>query len=111
MTEYNIASGTLATGTNESDPRLERLIFLIDNIYAIALTLLAFKLLNLPQEAEHLHREALLESLLGSWPRVLAFLTSFTAIAIFWQGDHQIFQHVTRFDGRSSLASPVNVAT
>jgi hypothetical protein len=31
---------------------------------------------------------------------VLGFLTSFTAIAIFWQGNHQIFQLITRFDGR-----------
>jgi uncharacterized membrane protein len=100
MTEYNIAGGTLATGTNERDPRLERLLSLTDGVYAIALTLLAFKLLNLPQGAEHLQGAALLEILLESWPRVFAFLTSFTAIAIFWQGDHQIFQHVTRFDGR-----------
>jgi uncharacterized membrane protein len=99
MTEYNIA-GTLAMRANERDPRLERLLSLTDGVYAIALTLLAFKLLNLPQGAEHLHREALLEILLESWPRVLAFLTSFTAIAIFWQGDHQIFQRITRFDGR-----------
>jgi len=59
------------------DSRLERLIFLSAGVYAIALTLLAVVLV-LPESAVDLHGDILLESLLESWPKVLAFLTSFT---------------------------------
>ena len=80
------------------DPRLERLIFLSDGVYAIALTLLAVELV-LPESAVDLQGPDLLESLLDSWPKVLAFLTSFTVIANFWVGHNVLFQHVRRFDG------------
>jgi uncharacterized membrane protein len=47
---------------------------LSDGVYAIALTL-------------------------DFWPKVLAFLTSFTVIANFWVGHNVLFQHIRRFDG------------
>jgi uncharacterized membrane protein len=78
--------------------RLERLIFLCDGVYAIALTLLAVELV-LPESAMDLHDGPLLESLLESWPKVLAFLTSFTIIANFWVGHNVFFQHLRRLDG------------
>jgi uncharacterized membrane protein len=77
---------------------LERLIFLSDGVYAIALTLLAVELV-LPESAADLHGRDLMESLLESWPKVLAFLISFTVIANFWVGHNVLFQHVRRFDG------------
>ena len=80
------------------DSRLERLIFLCDGVYAIALTLLAVELV-LPESAVDLHGDLLLKSLLESWPKVLAFLVSFTIIANFWVGHNALFQHVRRFDG------------
>jgi uncharacterized membrane protein len=80
------------------DSRLERLIFLSDGVYAIALTLLAVELV-LPESAADLHGPELMESLLESWPKVLAFLISFTVIANFWVGHNVLFQHVRRFDG------------
>ena len=54
------------------DPRLERLIFLVDGVYAIALTLLAIEL-ALPASAEGLHGNELLHSLLDTWPKFLSF--------------------------------------
>jgi uncharacterized membrane protein len=84
---------------SERDPRLDRLFAIIDGVYAIALTLLAVELV-LPQASEHLHGEALLRSILDSWPKMLGFLTSFTLIAIFWHGHHRAFHHLRRFDGR-----------
>jgi uncharacterized membrane protein len=80
------------------DPRLERLLFLSDGVYAIALTLLAVELV-LPETAADLDGKDLLGALLDSWPKVLAFLTSFTVIANFWVGHNVLFQHVRRFDG------------
>ena len=55
--------------------------------------------LVLPESAVDLHGGLLLESLLESWPRVLAFLTSFTIIANFWAGHNLLFQHLRRPDG------------
>ena len=83
---------------SEWDPRLDRLFALTDGVYAIALTLLAIELV-LPAGSEHLHGEELLGSILDSWPKVLAFLTSFTLIAIFWHGGHRAFHYLRRYDG------------
>jgi uncharacterized membrane protein len=60
----------------ELDLRLQRLLFLSDGVYAIAVTLLAVELV-LPRAAAGLHGQALLDSLVDAWPKVLAFLTSF----------------------------------
>lgn len=83
---------------SERGLRLERLIFLSDGVYAIALTLLAVELVLL-ESAVDLHGRDLLKSLLESWPKVLAFLTSFTIIANFWVGHNALFQHLRRLDG------------
>src|SRR5919199_3031073 len=83
---------------SERDPRLDRLFALTDGVYAIALTLLAIELV-LPAGSDHLHGEELLGSILDSWPKVLAFLTSFTLIAIFWHGGHRAFHYLRRYDG------------
>jgi uncharacterized membrane protein len=82
----------------ELDLRLQRLLFLSDGVYAIAVTLLAVELV-LPEAAANLHGNALLESLLEAWPRELAFLTSFVFIANFWVGHNMLFYQVKRFDG------------
>ena len=83
---------------SELDLRLQRLLFFSDGVYAIAVTLLAVELV-LPDAAADLHGRQLLHSLLESWPRVLAFLTSFLFIANFWVGHNIIFYRVRRFDG------------
>ncbi len=82
----------------ELDLRLQRLLFFSDGVYAIAVTLLAVELV-LPETAADLHGDALLRSLLRSWPRVLAFVTSFVLIANFWVGHNVLFYHLRRFDG------------
>jgi uncharacterized membrane protein len=80
------------------DLRLHRLLLFSDGVYAIAVTLLAVELV-LPDATADLHGRDLLDSLLESWPRVLAFLTSFLFIANFWAGHNIIFHQVRRFDG------------
>ncbi len=50
------------------DPRLDRLLFLSDGVYATALTLVAVKLV-LPESAADLHDGALLGSPLESCPK------------------------------------------
>jgi uncharacterized membrane protein len=81
------------------DPALERLLFLVDGVFAIALTLLAVEL-RLPEAAAHAEGRALLAALLGAWPRVLSFATSFTVIATYWAVHHRLFQFVRRVDAR-----------
>jgi uncharacterized membrane protein len=90
--------GELQMPEGELDLRLHRLLFFSDGVYAIAVTLLAVELV-LPETAAELHGRDLLRSLLESWPRVLAFLTSFLFIANFWAGHNILFHHVRRFDG------------
>jgi uncharacterized membrane protein len=97
MTEHR-GAGAAAPPMSERDPRLERVIFLSDGVYAIGLTLLAVELVLLEAAAD-LHDYALLDSLLDFWSKVLAFLTSFTVIANFWVGHNVFFQHIRRFDG------------
>lgn len=74
------------------DALLERLNFLADGIFAIALTLLALDL-RLPVDPAGLTERQLLSALLETWPRVLGYATSFLVLAIIWVGDH----HFTRF--------------
>jgi len=87
-----------STTSPERDPRLDRLFALTDGAYATALTLLAVDLVLLAS-SERLHGEALLRSTLGSWPKILGFLTSFTLIAVFWHGNHRALHYLRRFDG------------
>jgi uncharacterized membrane protein len=82
----------------ELDLRLHRLLFFSDGVYAIAVTLLAVELI-LPEATVDLHGRELLGSLLESWPRVFAFLTSFLFIANFWAAHNVLFHRVRRFDG------------
>jgi uncharacterized membrane protein len=97
MTEQNTI-GTGTTPSPERDSRLDRLLALADGVFAIALTLLAVEL-TLPEAAADLHGQALLTTLLGVWPKLLSYLTSFTMIAVFWQAHHRLFLQVRRFDG------------
>jgi uncharacterized membrane protein len=86
-------------GRPARDAALERLLLLVDGVFAIALTLLAVEL-RLPEAAGHAEGRALLEALLGAWPRVLGFATSFTLLAIYWAVHHRLFQFVRRLDAR-----------
>jgi len=90
--------GTVNTPFPERDSRLDRLLALADGVFAIALTLLAIEL-ALPEAAADLHGQALLSALLGVWPKLLSYVTSFTMIAVFWQAHHRLFLQVRRFDG------------
>ena len=92
------ARGTSATHPFETDPRLHRLLILSDGVFAIALTLLAVQL-ALPEATKDVRGAALLPALLGAWPKVLGYLTSFTVIAIFWQAHQRLFLQVRRYDG------------
>jgi uncharacterized membrane protein len=77
---------------------LDRLSVLADGVFAISLTLLALEL-ALPEAAANLDGQALLTTLVQTWPKLLSYLTSFTVIATFWQAHLRLFLQVRRFDG------------
>jgi uncharacterized membrane protein len=81
------------------DHAIERLEYLTDGVYAIALTLLALDL-RLPDAALHASGPELLASLVSTWPKVLSYVTSFTVVALFWSVNHRMFHYIVRFDGR-----------
>jgi uncharacterized membrane protein len=72
---------------------IERLIFLVDGIFAITLTLLVLDLR--PPEAE---ASKLAEGLLGMLPRLLVYLIAFYTIANHWTIHQRTFRHITDVD-------------
>ena len=95
----DVGEGTPAAPSRERDAGLERLTFLVDGVYAIALTLLAVEL-RLPEMAAHAEGRAVLDALLAAWPRVLGFANSFALIAIYWSAHVSTFHFVRRADSR-----------
>jgi uncharacterized membrane protein len=76
---------------------LERLIFFSDAVFAIAITLLALDI-RLPAGIGALSNAQLLDQLLGSWHKYLAFVISFLAIGTFWMAHHRKFRFIQRYD-------------
>jgi uncharacterized membrane protein len=72
---------------------LERLIFLVDGVFAITLTLLVLDLR--PPEAE---TSKLADGLLGMLPRLLVYLIAFYTIANHWIIHQRTFRHITDVD-------------
>jgi uncharacterized membrane protein len=66
-----------------------------DGVFAVAITLLVFKVPHLPGA---ISVPALGSALLAQWPSYLAFMTSFATIFIMWASHHSIFRLVYRAD-------------
>lgn len=86
-------------GVAGRDPRLERLLVLSDGVFAISLTLLAYQLVPPVGSGGATGSGSLLGALVGMWPDVLSYMTSFTMVAVLWQAHHRLFLEVQRFDG------------
>lgn len=72
---------------------LERLIFLVDGVFAITMTLLVLELR--PPEAG---TPDLGQSLLAMLPRLYIYLIAFYSIANHWVVHQRMFRHITRAD-------------
>ena len=77
---------------------LERLIFLSDGVFAIAMTLLAIEL-ALP-EATSESPLSLGQRLLALGPRYFSYALSFLVIATYWRSHQKTFAHIVRLDNR-----------
>ncbi|HJQ47475.1 MAG TPA: TMEM175 family protein [Amycolatopsis sp.] len=74
----------------------DRLVFFVDAVIAIAMTLLA---LNLPYPQGSTNAEVL-RSALDLRDEYIAFAISFVVIAAYWRAHHRLFQHVVRLSSR-----------
>jgi uncharacterized membrane protein len=82
---------------------LERLVTLIDGVFAVAMTLLVLDL-KLPTSNGDLGR-ALLQML----PGFLVYLIAFASVAGYWTIHHGTFRHIRHDDGRLILFSLLNL--
>ncbi len=91
---------TAATPTKpepEDDKGLERLVFFSDAVFAIAMTLLALDI-RLPGPPPDTSDASMLNSLLETGPKYLAYFISFAAIGLFWIGHNRTFKYIKWYD-------------
>ena len=78
------------------DKETGRLEAFSDGVFAVAITLLVLNIRIPPDnllDDPHLWRE-----LLGQWPMLAAFVTSFATIGIMWINHHRLYNHIKRTD-------------
>ena len=108
MDEKPDGTACYTAGMHESDPTSgtaapmlskHRIEALVDGIFAVAMTLLVIDL-RLP-EREHLKTvEQLRDALVALAPNFASWLVSFLVLAIFWVGNHRLYNHVRHVDAR-----------
>jgi uncharacterized membrane protein len=76
---------------------LERLAFFSDAVFAIAITILVLDI-RLPADSGATSGHELLLSLVGLWPKYLAFFISFWVIGLSWISHHRKFLYIQRVD-------------
>ena len=81
------------------DLKYERVLFLSDAVFAIALTLLVLDL-RVPDDISGGAAEAALRRLLQVPGPILAFAIGFVVLAAYWTGHREIFGGVQRMNGR-----------
>ena len=78
-----------------------RLETLTDGVFAIIMTILVFNIsvpeLILSTEGEHAE-ERLSNKLASLWPDILAYIISFTTLAVYWVTHHRIFRWILYVD-------------
>jgi uncharacterized membrane protein len=81
---------------------LERIVFLSDAVFGIALTLLVLEI-KVPELLPVASSVQLWERLLELWPNLFSYILSFAVIGVYWLDHHRLFRHLVYFD--SSLIS------
>src|SRR5690349_8644114 len=78
----------------EKDTALERLIFLSDGVFAIAITLLVLEVIPAIQENHPL--EQALTKPNGLWVKITTYALSFILVSIFWITHQNMFRYIKR---------------
>jgi uncharacterized membrane protein len=78
---------------------LDRLIFLSDGVFAIAITLLVLEI-GLPHLTGGFQSEGnqLPGALFGIWPQILTYALSFVIVGVYWISHQRLFQYIRRAD-------------
>jgi len=63
-----------------------------DGVFAVAITVLVFNLLEINPRVLHYH------DLTTAWPSYFAYVVSFLTIGIMWMNHHTMFGHINRVD-------------
>jgi len=63
-----------------------------DGVFAVAITVLVFNLLEINPRVLHYH------DLTMAWPSYFAYVVSFLTIGIMWMNHHTMFGHINRVD-------------
>ena len=82
---------------------LDRLLFLSDGVFAIAITLLVLEI-ALPHISGSYQTEerAFPEALWGVWPQVLTYALTFLIVGVYWMSHQRMFEYLVHAD--SALA-------
>jgi uncharacterized membrane protein len=94
-----VASGPTAGPGAGDELALERVVFLSDAVFAIAMTLLVLEL-RLPALEEPGDGDALRDALLAIVPRLGAYALSFAILGAYWLSHWRRYHRVARADGR-----------
>lgn len=86
----------------------ERLSTLVDGIFAIAMTLLAFKL-ALPDKTSPQNESDLMNNLISIYPHFIHYVLSFLLLGLFWIAHHKQFQFIVRLDKFSIWINIINL--
>lgn len=78
---------------------LERIVFLSDGVFAIAMTILVLEI-KLPELPTGASAEALTEALLEQIPSLGAYALSFAVLGAYWMAHWRRFQRIARANGR-----------
>lgn len=78
---------------------LDRLIFLSDGVFAIAITLLVLEI-ALPHISGGFQQQEreFPEVLWSVWPQVLTYVLTFLIVGVYWMSHQRIFEYITRAD-------------
>jgi uncharacterized membrane protein len=97
-----LASGGDEPGLESHGLDLERIVFLSDGVFAIAMTLLVLEI-RLPALPENPTSEVFGAALGSVVPRVLAYALSFVVLATYWLAHWRRFHLIRRGDDRLAL--------
>jgi uncharacterized membrane protein len=90
MSEQNPTGGSMR----------ERLLFLSDGVFAIAITLLVLEI-ALPHitGSYQVQEQEFPGALWGLWPQVLTYALTFLIVGVYWMSHQRVFEYVVRADG------------
>jgi uncharacterized membrane protein len=81
----------------EASAAIDRLIFLSDGVFAIAITLLVLEI-NVPEIPAALQEAQLPGKLFGLWIPIATYALSFIIVSIYWMTHQRIFHYIKRSD-------------